>query len=335
MGFGDPAPLPKSVLGFHRVLSPVAGVTCSPLCLGAMNFGDAWKDFMGECNKETAFEMLDYFHENGGNFIDTANNYQNEESEQWVGEWMEKRGVREQIVLATKFTTGFRNATVPNALQSSFTGNSTKSLRTSVDASLKKLRTSYIDLLYVHWWDFTTSIPEIMKSLNTLADQGKILYLGVSDTPAWVVSKANQYARDHGMRQFAVYQGQWSAASRDFEREIIPMAADEGMALAPWGALGGGNFKTEEQRKSNEGRNMFPATENQIAVSKVLEIMAQEKNTIMTSVAYAFPLASFLPAPKLTFPRAPASPTSSTKPQTSSPSSAAARSRTSKATSTP
>lgn len=72
-------------------------------------------------------------------------------------------------------------------------------------------------------WDYTTSIPEVMKSLNTLADQGKVLYLGVSDTPAWVVSKANQYARDHGLRQFVVYQGRWSAASRDFERDIIPM----------------------------------------------------------------------------------------------------------------
>lgn len=75
MGFGDPAPEPATPLGFHRVLAPVAGVRCSPLCLGAMNFGDAWKDFMGECNKETTFEMLDFFYENGGNFIDTANKY--------------------------------------------------------------------------------------------------------------------------------------------------------------------------------------------------------------------------------------------------------------------
>lgn len=108
---------------------------------------------------------------------------------------------------------------------------------------------------------------------------------GVSDTPAWIVSKANQYARDNGLRQFVVYQGQWSAAKRDFEREIIPMCAAEGMALAPWGALGGGNFKTEEQRKSGEGRQMGGPSENDIKVSQVLEKLAKSKGTVMTSIA--------------------------------------------------
>ena len=128
-----------------------------------------------------------------------------------------------------------------------------------------------------------------MKSLNTLADQGKILYLGVSDTPAWIVSKANQWARDHGLRQFVVYQGRWSAADRDFERDIIPMCEAEGMGLAPWGALGGGDFKTEEQKKLQEGRNMAvmgrPPNEKAAAVAKVLEKVATRKGTIITSVA--------------------------------------------------
>lgn len=128
-----------------------------------------------------------------------------------------------------------------------------------------------------------------MKSLNTLADQGKILYLGVSDTPAWVVSKANQWARDHGLRQFVVYQGRWSAADRDFERDIIPMCEAEGMGLAPWGALGGGDFKTEEQKKLQEGRNMAvmgrPPNEKAAAVAKVLEKIATRKGTTITSVA--------------------------------------------------
>ena len=144
-------------------------------------------------------------------------------------------------------------------------------------------------MLYLHWWDFTTSVPEVMKSLNTLADQGKILYLGVSDTPAWIVSKANQWARDHGLRQFVVYQGRWSAADRDFERDIIPMCEAEGMGLAPWGALGGGDFKTEEQKKLQEGRNMAvmgrPPNEKAAAVAKVLEKVATRKGTIITSVA--------------------------------------------------
>jgi aryl-alcohol dehydrogenase-like predicted oxidoreductase len=95
-------PKPKTNLGYHRILSPSAGLRVSPLCLGAMNFGDAWKGFMGECNKETTFSILDHFYENGGNFIDTANNYQNEESEKWIGEWMEDRGVRDEMVIATK-----------------------------------------------------------------------------------------------------------------------------------------------------------------------------------------------------------------------------------------
>jgi len=126
-----------------------------------------------------------------------------------------------------------------------------------------------------------------MRSLNTLADQGKILYLGVSDTPAWIVSKANQYARDHGLRQFVVYQGRWSASNRDFERDIIPMCEAEGMGIAPWGALGSGDYKTEEQRKSNEGRDMpgSSGSEADLAVSKVLEGIAKEKDSLITSVA--------------------------------------------------
>lgn len=124
-----------------------------------------------------------------------------------------------------------------------------------------------------------------MRSLNTLADQGKILYLGVSDTPAWIVSKANQYARDHGLRQFVVYQGRWSASNRDFERDIIPMCEAEGMGIAPWQALGGGNYKTEEQRQSGEGRNLGVVPETDIVVSRVLESIAKEKDTLITSVA--------------------------------------------------
>lgn len=244
---------------------------------------------MGECSKETAFEMLDFFHSQGGNFIDTANNYQNEESEMWIGEWMKARGVRDQMVVATKFTTGWQTYKGhDNIMHSNFAGNNSKSLMLSVRDSLKKLQTDYIDLLYVHWWDFTTSIPELMQSLNQMVATGKVLYLGISDTPAWIVSKANEYARNHGLRQFVVYQGRWSAAMRDFERDIIPMCKAEGMGLAPWGALGGGNFKTEEERKKNEGRKMWAPSENEIKVSKVLEKMAKEKGTAMTSIALAY-----------------------------------------------
>ncbi|KAI9865338.1 MAG: hypothetical protein M1824_003492 [Vezdaea acicularis] len=293
MSIFEPAPPPKSALGRHRILSPTASVRVSPLCLGAMNFGDAWKQFMGECNKKTSFEVLDYFYEQGGNFIDTANNYQSEESETWVGEWMAERGVRDEMVLATKYTFGFKGYD-SSKQQSSFVGNSTKSLRNSVEASLKKLKTNYIDILYVHWWDFSTSIPEVMQSLNQLVLAGKVLYLAISDTPAWVVSKANEYARNHGMRQFCLYQGKWSAAERDFERDIIPMAREEGMGLAPWGALGSGYFKTEEQLKASDkaGRQLdMNNTPQKKAVSIVLDKLAKDKKTAITSIALAYVMA--------------------------------------------
>jgi len=256
-----------------------------------MNFGDGWSGRLGECNKETSFQILDTFYENGGNFIDTANNYQNEESEEWVGEWMEKRGVRDEIVLATKYTSPYR-LHKKNEIQANYVGNNAKSLKVSVEASLRKLKTDYIDLLYVHWWDFSTSIEEVMTSLNFLVTSGKVLYLGISDTPAWVVSRANQYARDHGLRPFSVYQGQWNAARRDFERDIIPMCASEGMGLCPWGSIGGGAFKTAAQReeiaKSGNPGRAVDASETDLAVSKVLETVAARHNTIITSVALAY-----------------------------------------------
>ncbi|KAI0459518.1 aldo/keto reductase [Xylaria acuta] len=280
------APPPKSPLARYRILSPTASVRVSPLCLGGMNFGDSWKQSMGACDQYTTNQILDFFYDNGGNFIDTSSNYQFEESEIWIGEWMKKRGVRDQMVIATKYTTNYR-ANHDDELLINFQGNGTKSLHVSVNRSLQKLQTDYIDLLYVHWWDFSTSIPEVMQSLNQLVLAGKVLYLGISDTPAWVVAKANEYARNHGLRQFSVYQGRWSAATRDFEREIIPMTKDEGMGLAPWGALGGGKFKTEEQRKKKEGRD-FPPTETEVKVTKALEAVAKRKNTLITSVAQAY-----------------------------------------------
>ncbi|KAL3419760.1 norsolorinic acid reductase (aldo/keto reductase) [Phlyctema vagabunda] len=288
MVFPPPPPPVRSALSHYRMLSPTASVRVSPLCLGAMNFGDAWEEFMGKCDKKQTFEILDFFYKSGGNFIDTANNYQDEQSEQWIGEWMQQRGVRDQMVIATKFTTPYRSAHREKEILANTGGNGTKSLHVSLEASLKKLQTTYLDVLYVHWWDFTCSIPELMQSLNAMVLAGKVLYLGISDTPAWIVSKANEYARQNNMRQFSVYQGRWSAEHRDFEREIIPMCAAEGMGLAPWGALGGGNFKSDEQRKNTEGRKMGEASEAAIKVSKVLEKIATAHESQITSVALAY-----------------------------------------------
>ncbi|CAG9992136.1 unnamed protein product [Clonostachys byssicola] len=283
------APPPKSPLGRYRLLSPTASIRVSPLCLGGMSFGDVWKEYMGSCDKETTEGILDYFYSQGGNFVDTSNNYQFQESEKWIGEWMKKRGVRDQMVITTKYTTNFHAGKGDEMILPNFQGNGTKSLHLSVKNSLENLQTDYIDLLYVHWWDFSVSIPELMQSLNHLVVSGKVLALGISDTPAWVVTKANEYARNHGLRQFSVYQGRWNASIRDLEREIIPMCREEGMGIVPWGVLGGGAFKTEEQRQkaASGGRKVEP-TENDIKVSHALEYVAVRKNTIITNVAQAY-----------------------------------------------
>ncbi|SMY28430.1 unnamed protein product [Zymoseptoria tritici ST99CH_1A5] len=290
MSMYPPAPEPKSLLGYHRILSPTAGVRVSPLCLGTANFGEAWKNFIGECSKDTTFAILDHFYGNGGNFIDCANNYQAEESEIWVGEWLKKNSNRDEIVLATKFTSGYRTNGATEKIKSNFQGNQSKSLRLSLNDSLKKLQTDYVDLLYVHYWDYTTSIPELMNSLHALVTAGKVLYLGVSDTPAWVVVKCNDYARFHGLTQFCVYQGHWSAAFRDFEREILPMVEAEGMAIAPWGALGRSMFKSAEEYNAadREGRKTGPQSETHRKVAMKLEEIAKKKDTAITSIALVY-----------------------------------------------
>ncbi|ORY81016.1 norsolorinic acid reductase [Protomyces lactucae-debilis] len=294
MSLFAPYPDPPSALGRLRVLSPNAAIRVSPLCLGTMTFGTAWSENMGDMTKETAFEIMDLFFKQGGSFFDTANNYQSEESETWIGEWMAARKNRDQITLATKYTSPYNTHDKSIGIHANFTGNHVKSLRLSVAASLAKLKTDYIDLLYVHWWDHTTSIPELMQSLNQLITAGKVLYLGISDTPAWIVVKANMYAEAHGLRGFSVYQGQWSAAKRDVERDILPMCRDMGLAMCPWGALGGGNFKTDEQRKqqADKGRNFRPATEADVAVTKVLSELSEAKGKSITSLALAYVLHS-------------------------------------------
>jgi aryl-alcohol dehydrogenase-like predicted oxidoreductase len=297
----DPPPKPRSLLDRHRILGPNAGVKVSPLCLGAMNFGDAWTGMLGECTKETSFSILDYFYLQGGNFLDTSNNYQDEQSEIWIGEWLAKYpGRRDEFVIATKFTTNYRawkRADEPDRNYSVFGGNNTKSLHVSVHDSLKKLGTNYIDILYVHWWDYATSIPELMLSLNALLNQGRVIYLGASDIPAFIVAQCNQYARDHGLRGFVVYQGLWSVANRDFDRDILYLARHEGLALAPWGALGGGRFKSKELRdaankgEKTEGRAVRGANDPVIEkITTVLEEIANDKGTIMTSVALSYVL---------------------------------------------
>jgi len=177
-------------------------------------------------------------------------------------------------------------------IQSNYGGNNAKSMKVSIEQSLEQLQTSYIDLFYVHWWDYATSIEEVMHNLNDLVVSGKVLYLGISDTPAWVVAKANQYARCNGLRPFVVYQGMWNATMRDFERDIIPMCRDEGMGLCPYGVLNQGRFQTEagfkEREKYNPGRHFIPLSQRDKDVSKVLEKISKAKGVDLLHVALAY-----------------------------------------------
>lgn len=150
MSFFGPASPPETPLGLHRVLSPTASIKVSPLCLGGISIGSTWSDVFGK--NEDPFTLLDAFFAAGGNFIDTSNTYNSEDSERLIGEWMESRGVRDQMVIGTKYSAGYKfydRERLP--MQSNFTGNGAKSMFVSVRDSLRKLRTEYIDLLYVHW----------------------------------------------------------------------------------------------------------------------------------------------------------------------------------------
>lgn len=148
--FASP-PKPESPLAYHRILSPTAAVKVSPICLGGISIGSSWSDVFGQNDEPDA--LLDEYFALGGNFIDTSNTYNSEASETLIGEWMEKRGVRDQMVVATKYSAGYRGHNrEAEPFQSNFTGNSAKSMHVSVRDSLKKLRTDYIDILFVHWY---------------------------------------------------------------------------------------------------------------------------------------------------------------------------------------
>ena len=160
-----------------------SGLRVSELCLGTMTFGDDWG---WGAPKNESRKILDAFVDAGGNFIDTSNNYTNGTSEKFVGEFT--KGDRDHFVIATKYTLSERR-TDPN-----FGGNHRKNMRRSVEGSLTRLGTEYIDLLWLHMWDGMTPVEEVMRALDDLVRAGKVLYVGISDTPAWVVSQANMLA---------------------------------------------------------------------------------------------------------------------------------------------
>jgi len=206
-----------------------SGLRVSELALGTMTFGKEWG--WGADKKESR-RMFNTFMEAGGNFIDTANRYTEGTSETYLGEFI--RDCRDKVVLATKYTL-YMDKGDPNAA-----GNHRKNMVQSLEKSLKRLKTDYVDLYWVHAWDYMTPADEVMRALDDMVRSGKILYIGISDTPAWIVSKANTIAELRGWTQFIGLQIEYSLIERTVERELLPMARAFEMAITPWGTIGGG-----------------------------------------------------------------------------------------------
>ena len=263
------------------------GLKVAEICLGTMTFGEEWgwgapKD---ECKK-----ILDAYVKAGGNFLDTANHYTNGTSEKIVGELI--RAERSRFVLATKYTLGQPSGD-PNAA-----GNHRKSLVQSLDASLKRLGTDYIDLYWVHAWDGITPIDELMRALDDVVRAGKVLYVGISDAPAWVVARANTMADGHGWTPFSAIQVQYSLAERAVERELLPMANALDVAVLAWAPLGGGVLSGKylpDQAKSDEkprfANNPMAAgfvNERTLAIAREVHSVARELGRSPSQVALAW-----------------------------------------------
>jgi aryl-alcohol dehydrogenase-like predicted oxidoreductase len=221
-----------------------SGLRVSELALGAMTFGLDWG---WGASKEDSQKVFDAYAEAGGNFIDTANRYTNGTSEQYTGDFI--GADRPHFVLATKYTLKSRDGD-PNAA-----GNHRKNMVQSLEASLKRLKTDYIDLYWVHAWDIVTPVEEMMRGLDDLVRAGKILYVGISDAPAWVVSRANMLAELRGWTPFFGLQIQYSLLERSAERDLLPMARALDIAVTPWAALGRGILSGKYNRDTSaQGR---------------------------------------------------------------------------------
>ncbi|KAB7768616.1 aldo/keto reductase [Xanthomonas maliensis] len=206
-----------------------SGLRVSPLALGTMTFGQEWG---WGADASEAGRIFDAYVDRGGNFVDTSVNYTNGASERIVGQLIKDK--RERIVLATKYTMA-RAADNINA-----GGNHRLNLLRSVETSLRQLDTDRIDLLYLHAWDFTTSPEEVMRALDDLVRAGKIVYLGICNTPAWRVAQMQTLADLRGWSPLVALQIEYSLVERTVEHELMPMAQALGLGVLPWSPLGGG-----------------------------------------------------------------------------------------------
>jgi aryl-alcohol dehydrogenase-like predicted oxidoreductase len=265
----------KRYMALRYRLLGASGLRVSELCLGTMTFGEDWG--WGSSRDESR-RIYDRFREAGGNFIDTANIYTNGTSETLLGEFVE--GHRQEVVLATKYTNAAAGRD-PNAA-----GNHRKSMMQAIEASLRRLRTDYIDLYWLHIWDQITPIEEVMRGFEDLVAQGKILYAGISDTPAWVIARGNTMAECRGWARCVGLQIEYSLAERTPERELLPMAKALGLGVTAWSPLAGGlltgkytdGFSTSgDGRYRDEMMRQFanPGTRNTAIVQALRDVSAQ------------------------------------------------------------
>ncbi len=248
----------------------------SELCLGTMNFGEEWAFGI---DKPTSQAVFDTFAEAGGNYIDTADIYTEGTSERWVGEFINTN--REFFVLSTKYSCHNRPGD-PNAF-----GGSYKHMRRSVESSLQRLNTDYIDILWLHSWDFITGAEELARSLAQLVSDGKVLYLGLSNAPSWLLAQANTLAGQHGWPRFAAVQLEYSLAQRSIEPEFFTLMDAFDLNLSAWSPLGGGILTGKYQSKAGADKARF--THLGIDVSQAHQQLLAEVTQVASALGCSLP----------------------------------------------
>jgi aryl-alcohol dehydrogenase-like predicted oxidoreductase len=254
-----------------------SGLRVSEVALGTMTFGEAWG---WGASEEECRRIYEAYAEAGGNFVDTACNYTDGQSEEIVGALTEPD--REHFVIATKYTLTSRRDD-PNA-----GGNHRKNLVQTLEASLRRLRTDYVDLLWLHMWDGMTPVEEVVRALDDVVSSGKALYVGISDTPAWVVSRAVTLAHQYGWSPFVAVQAPYSLADRDVERELLPMARELGLAFTPWGMLEGGALTGKYLDHTDEPRRYESGGPKTNAIAREVIAVADEIGATPAQVAIAW-----------------------------------------------
>jgi aryl-alcohol dehydrogenase-like predicted oxidoreductase len=257
-----------------------SGLRVSELCFGTMTFGMEWGY---GADKSESRKLFTSFCEAGGNFFDTANRYTEGSSELWLGEFVRENRCRDEVVLATKYSLFTGAGKINDG------GNHRKNLVQSVEGSLKRMGTEYIDILYIHAWDFTVDEEELMRNLNYLLADGKVLHIAISDSPAWKAARCNSIAAFRGWQPFTAFQAEYSLITRDVERDIIPLCEADAMPLLAWGALGGGALTGKYLGKTPESGRVKPDSkrrnEKSVAIAEVVQRIAKQKEIPAPAVA--------------------------------------------------